>query len=91
MISRARVHARARKAGRIQGLPRLFASQGRQPSALAADTESDGGANVQMTFRRVIVWPGGRKEVEGVTPKQLPPPSSHTPPNSVENTDEPSE
>jgi hypothetical protein len=28
-----------------------------------------------MTFERHIVWPDGRKEIEGVTPKALPAPS----------------
>jgi len=27
-----------------------------------------------MTFERVIVWPDGRREIEGKTPKQLPAP-----------------
>jgi len=43
------------------------------PTTLAAD-ESNGGAGVQMTFQRVIVWPDGRREIEGVTPKALPAP-----------------
>src|SRR6516164_8420688 len=43
---------------------------------LAADVKSDGG-DVQITFRRIIVHPGGREEIEGVTPKQIPPPASH--------------
>ena len=30
-----------------------------------------------MTFERVIVWPDGHREIEGVTPKQLPAPASH--------------
>ena len=34
-------------------------------------------------FERVIVWPDGRREIEGVTPKQLPAPASHTLPNSL--------
>jgi hypothetical protein len=38
---------------------------------------SDGGA-VKVEFRRVIVYPGGREEIEGVTPKQLPAPSVDT-------------
>jgi hypothetical protein len=52
------------------------------PTTLAA-SESDGGA-VKVEFRRVIVYPGGREEIEGVTPKQLPAPS----PVSVENNDQ---
>jgi hypothetical protein len=46
--------------------------------------ESNGGADLKLTFRRIIVYPGGREEIEGVTPKQLPPPSSHVLPNSSE-------
>jgi hypothetical protein len=29
-----------------------------------------------MTFERVIVWPDGRREIEGVTPKALPAPNA---------------
>ena len=43
------------------------------PTTLAAD-ESSGGRGVPMTFQRVIVWPDGRREIEGVTPKALPAP-----------------
>ena len=42
------------------------------PSVLAA-SDSDGG-KVQITFRRIIVHPGGREEIEGATPKALPAP-----------------
>jgi hypothetical protein len=50
---------------------------------LAAD-ESSGGLGVRMTFERVIVWPDGRREIEGVTPKALPvpPDASHMLPSS---------
>jgi hypothetical protein len=41
------------------------------PHTLSTD-ESNRGVGVQMTFQRVIVWPDGRREVEGVTPKSLP-------------------
>jgi hypothetical protein len=51
---------------------------------LAAASESDGGLGVKMVFERHIVWPDGRREIEGVTPKQLPSPS----PVSVENNDQ---
>ena len=45
------------------------------PTQLAPASESDGGAGVQVVFRREIVWPGGRTEIDGVTPpKALPPP-----------------
>jgi hypothetical protein len=53
------------------------------PSTLQA-SESDGGLGVKMVFERHIVWPNGRREIEGVTPKQLPAPS----PVSVENNDQ---
>jgi hypothetical protein len=36
--------------------------------------ESSGGIKEKVTFERVIVWPDGHREVEGVTPKQLPKP-----------------
>jgi hypothetical protein len=45
------------------------------PTTLAAD-ESNGGLGVKMVFERHIVWPDGHREIEGVTPKQLPPPAS---------------
>jgi hypothetical protein len=57
------------------------------PSVLAADAESSGGVGVQMTFQRVIVWPDGRREVEGVTPKSLPAPdASHALPRPTDPT-----
>ena len=43
------------------------------PSTLAM-SDSDGGKQAPITFQRIIVWPDGHKEVEGVTPKQLPKP-----------------
>jgi hypothetical protein len=39
----------------------------------------------KLTFERVIVWPDGRREIEGVTPKQLPP-ASHTLPSDDSST-----
>ena len=36
--------------------------------------ESDGGLGVKMVFERHIVWPDGRREIQGVTPKALPAP-----------------
>ena len=42
------------------------------PTTLQA-SDSDGGSNV-ITFQRIIVWPDGHKEIEGVTPKALPAP-----------------
>jgi hypothetical protein len=51
------------------------------PSTLAAD-ESSGGLSAKLTFERVIVWPDGYREIEGVTPKQIAPPASHMLPNS---------
>ena len=52
------------------------------PTTLAA--ESDGGSHTEITFRRIIVYPGGREEIENVTPKQLPVPASHTLPSEDE-------
>jgi hypothetical protein len=43
------------------------------PYTLSAD-ESGGGLGVKMVFERHIVWPDGRREIEGVPPK-LPAPS----------------
>jgi len=37
---------------------------------------------VKLEFRRIIVYPNGHREIEGVTPKQLPSPGS------VENNDQ---
>jgi len=55
------------------------------PQTLAA-SDSDGG-KVQITFRRIIVHPGGREEIEGMTPKALPAPdASHTLPSSSDPT-----
>jgi hypothetical protein len=51
------------------------------PTTLQA-SDSDGGSNV-ITFRRIIVYPGGREEIEGKTLKQLPAPTSHALPNDI--------
>jgi hypothetical protein len=51
------------------------------PTTLAAD-ESNGGLGVKMVFERHIVWPDCHREIEGVTPKQLPAPASHVLPGS---------
>jgi hypothetical protein len=45
------------------------------PTTLAA-SESSGGAGVEVRFVREIVYPGGHREVEGVTPKALPAPAT---------------
>jgi hypothetical protein len=49
------------------------------PSTLAMP-ESTGGKQAGITFERVIVWPDGFREVEGVTPKQLPKPQQNSMP-----------
>ena len=49
------------------------------PSTLVA--ESHGGGSAKIEFRRIIVHPGGREEVEGVTPKE-PPAADDAPPAS---------
>jgi hypothetical protein len=35
----------------------------------------------------VIVWPDGRREIDGVTPKQFPAPASHELPSDSDNPD----
>ena len=59
------------------------------PQTLAA-SDSDGG-KVQITFRRIIVHPGGRQEIEGATPKALPAPASHALPRPTDPTDDTNE
>ena len=43
------------------------------PSTLTSDSDG-GGVGVELRFVREVVWPDGRREIEGVTPKQLPAP-----------------
>ena len=43
------------------------------PTTLST-SETDGGLGVQLVFRRELVWPDGRVEIERVTPKALPAP-----------------
>lgn len=45
------------------------------PSTLAV-APSDGGKQAGISFERIIVWPDGHREIEGVTPKQLAAPST---------------
>jgi hypothetical protein len=52
------------------------------PTTLST-SDSDGGASAQITFTRVIVWPDGRREIDGVTPKALPAPDAPTDPTLV--------
>jgi hypothetical protein len=52
------------------------------PTQLAA-SDSDGGLGVQLVFRREIVWPDGRKEIERVTPKTLPAPDAAFQPDAT--------
>jgi len=40
------------------------------PTTLSAP-DSNGGKSAAITFQRIIVWPDGHKEIEGVTPKQI--------------------
>jgi len=49
------------------------------PTTLPA-ADSSGGKQNAITFERVIVWPDGHREVEGVTPKQLPKPQQNSMP-----------
>jgi hypothetical protein len=41
------------------------------PTTLQA-SESDGGVSTKLTFERIIVWPDGHKEIQGVTPNHVP-------------------
>jgi len=62
------------------------------PHTLAAASESDGGSGVKLVFERHIVWPDGRREVEGVTPKALPAPdASNALPRPTDPTDDTNE
>jgi Family of unknown function (DUF5681) len=59
------------------------------PTTLAA-SETNGGVGVQLTFRRVIVWPGGREEeVDGVAPPKALPPPDPTPGAGATETSDP--
>ena len=51
------------------------------PSTLQA-SDSDGG-EVKISFQRIIVYPDGHKEIEGVTPKALPAPEPKTDPSET--------
>ena len=55
------------------------------PTTLST-SETDGGVGVQLEFRRVIVWPGGREEVD--TPKSLPAPDASRPTDPTDDTNE---
>ena len=53
--------------------------------------KSDGGSGVKLVFERHIVWPDGRREVEGVSPKSLPAPddaSNALPTDPTDDTNE---
>src|SRR6516225_5437447 len=54
--------------------------------------ESGGGVGVEVRFVREIVYPSGRREIEGITPKQLASPdASHALPRPTEPTDDTNE
>ena len=58
------------------------------PTTLSAD-ESGGGVGMHIHFTREIVWPDGRREVEGTTPKSLPAPDApHAPTDPTDDTNE---
>ena len=61
------------------------------PTTLSAP-DSDGGVGVELRFIREVVWPDGRREVEGTTPKSLPAPdASHALPRPTDPTDDTNE
>ena len=49
------------------------------PHQLASESESDGGNDRTILFTRILVYPDGHKEIEGVTPKALPAPKADEP------------
>jgi hypothetical protein len=51
-------------------------------------SETDGGVGVELRFVREIVWPDGRREVEGATPKALPAPDASRPTEPTDDTNE---
>jgi hypothetical protein len=54
--------------------------------------DSHGGIGVEVRFVREIVYPSGRREIEGVTPKQLASPdASHALPRPTDPTDDTNE
>jgi hypothetical protein len=59
------------------------------PSTPAPDP--DGGMGMKVTFQREIVWPDGHREIEDVTPKQLPAPTSNALPRPTNPTDDTNE
>ena len=60
------------------------------PSTLDVSDSDRGSAKIE--FRRIIVHPGGREEIEGVTPKALPKPdASHALPRPTDPTDDTNE
>jgi hypothetical protein len=46
-------------------------------------SESDGGAETQITFTRIIVHADGRREIQDVTPKTLPAPDAAFQPDAT--------
>src|SRR6516162_1420715 len=48
--------------------------QNARRGVLSADAQSNGGVGVELRFVREIVWPDGRREISGATPKALPAP-----------------
>jgi hypothetical protein len=60
------------------------------PTTLVA--ENDGGVDRVITFTRILVYPDGHREVEGVAPKSLPAPdASHALPRPTDPTDDTNE
>ena len=55
-------------------------------------SETDGGAGLEIRFVREIVYPGGHKHIEGVTPQALSSPdASHALPRPTDPTDDTNE
>jgi hypothetical protein len=57
------------------------------PTTLST-SESNGGIGVELRLVREIVWPDGRREVEGATPKALPAPDASRPTDPTDDINE---
>jgi hypothetical protein len=53
--------------------------------------DSHGGVGVEVRFIREIVYPGGHREIDGQTPKQLAPPDAHALPRPTDPIDDTNE
>jgi hypothetical protein len=70
--------------GRERDLPRQISLDRKVPArtwalpSTLAMPESSGGEKTKISFERIVVWPDGHREIEGVTPKQRPAPQQES-------------